>query len=81
MLYQYHCNDCHAAEDGYTPAGQLTRGWTPEMVRLLVENPEKAHFFMPPFAGTPEEAELLTEYLLSISKPFPADLLTTADAE
>ena len=30
---------------------------------------------------TPEEAELLTEYLLSISKPFPADLLTTADTE
>jgi mono/diheme cytochrome c family protein len=81
VLYQYHCNDCHAVEDGYTPVGQLTRGWTPEMVRLLVENPEKAHFFMPPFAGTPEEAELLTEYLLSISKPFPADLLTTADAE
>jgi hypothetical protein len=31
-------------------------------------------FFMPPFAGTLEESELLTEYLVSIAKPFPAGL-------
>lgn len=81
VLYMYHCNDCHAREEGYTPVAQLTRGWTHDMVSLLVEHPERAHFFMPPWGGTPEEAELLTDYLLSISKPFPTGLSTTAMEE
>ena len=81
VLFQYHCNDCHAVTEGYRPVGELTRGWTPEMVSMLVENPNKAQFFMPPFAGTPEEAQLLTEYLLSISKPFPPGLPTTSSAQ
>jgi mono/diheme cytochrome c family protein len=81
VLYMYHCNDCHALEDGYTPVAQLTRGWTHDMVSLLVERPERAHFFMPPWGGTPEEAELLTDYLLSVSKPFPTGLSTTAMEE
>jgi hypothetical protein len=44
------------------------------MIRALVERPEQARFFMPPFAGTPEEADLLTEYLVSVAKPFPAGM-------
>jgi hypothetical protein len=30
---------------------------------------------MPPFAGTGAEAEILTEYLVQIARPFPAGLL------
>jgi cytochrome bd-type quinol oxidase subunit 1 len=71
VLFQYHCNDCHAAGDGFSAVGQLIRGWTPEMVQQVVEHPEKAHFFMPPWAGTSEEAELLKKYLLSIAQPPP----------
>lgn len=71
VLFQYHCNDCHAAGDGFSAVGQLIRGWTPEMVQQVVEHPEKAHFFMPPWAGTQEEAELLKKYLLSIAQPQP----------
>jgi hypothetical protein len=41
------------------------------MIRPVVEHPEKAHFFMPPWAGTTEEAELLTKYLVSIAPPHP----------
>jgi cytochrome d ubiquinol oxidase subunit I len=70
-LFQYHCNDCHAAADGYSALTQLTRGWTAEMIHPVVEHPEKAHFFMPPWAGTTEEAELLTKYLVSIAPPHP----------
>jgi hypothetical protein len=30
---------------------------------------------MPPFAGTAEEADLLTDYLVTIARPFPAGLV------
>ena len=70
-LFQYHCNDCHAAVVGYSAIGQLTHGWTAEMIRRVVEHPEKVEFFMPPWAGTTEEAELLTKYLASITPPHP----------
>jgi cytochrome bd-type quinol oxidase subunit 1/mono/diheme cytochrome c family protein len=71
VLFQYHCNDCHSASAGYSAVAHLTRGWTPEMVRLVARNPEKFQFFMPPWAGTPQEAELLARYILSIAPPRP----------
>jgi cytochrome d ubiquinol oxidase subunit I len=70
VLFQYHCNDCHAVV-GYSGVDQLARGWTSDMVRVVVEQLDKAHFFMPPFAGTPAEAELLTKYLMSVRLPHP----------
>ncbi len=74
VLFQYHCNDCHASTAGLSAVAHLTRGWSEEMIRLVVEHPERAHFFMPPWAGTPEEAALLQEYLAAISEPFPKGL-------
>jgi len=74
VLFQYHCSSCHATTKGYSATAQLVRGWTPEMIRSLVQHPEKFHFFMPPWAGTPEEAELLTKYLLSIAPPRPGGM-------
>jgi cytochrome bd-type quinol oxidase subunit 1 len=74
VLFQYHCNDCHSASDGYASVAQTLRGWTPEMIRTVVLAPNLVQFFMPPFAGTAEEAELLTQYLVSIAKPFPSGL-------
>lgn len=71
VLFQYHCNDCHAAENGYSPLGHLTRGWTRDMIHAVVLEPQKAHFFMPPWAGNVEEADLLTQYLTSIASPHP----------
>jgi cytochrome bd-type quinol oxidase subunit 1 len=74
VLFQYHCNDCHAGKEGFSAVGQMIRGWTPDMVRTVVEHPEKAHFFMPPWAGTPEEAELLQKFLLSTARPRPSGM-------
>jgi len=73
VLFQYHCSSCHATRDGYVAVSHLLRGWTPEMIKDLVQNPEKYKFFMPPWAGTPEEAELLTKFLLSIAPPRPGE--------
>jgi mono/diheme cytochrome c family protein len=74
VLFFNACNDCHSAADGYSSVAELMRGWTPEMIRSVVEHPERAQFFMPPFAGTPEEVDLLTEYLVSIARPYPPGL-------
>jgi len=74
VLFFNACNDCHSVADGYSSVAELMRGWTPEMIRSVVEHPERAQFFMPPFAGMPEEVDLLTEYLVSIARPYPPGL-------
>jgi hypothetical protein len=71
VLFQYHCNDCHAVRSGYSAIGALTRSWDYEMIHAVVQHPEKAHFFMPPWSGTEEEAVVLTKYLMSIAPAHP----------
>lgn len=71
VLYQYHCNDCHAVGNGYSAVGPLLRGHTREMILDTVVHLERAHFFMPPWAGTREEAELVADYLTGIAPPRP----------
>lgn len=73
VLFQYHCNDCHSLS-GYSGVDQLIRGWDPELIQTVVEHPEKAQFFMPPWAGTNEEAQLLAQYLSFIAPPHPAGM-------
>jgi mono/diheme cytochrome c family protein len=74
LLFLYHCNDCHSVE-GYAAVSESTRGWSRQMILAVVQEPHRARFFMPPFAGTAEEAELLTDYLVTIARPFPAGLV------
>ncbi len=75
VLFQYHCNDCHATTRGYSAVGPLLRGWSRERIQHLVEHLDEGHFFMPPWCGTPEEAEILTSYLETIALPRPAGML------
>lgn len=74
VLFQYHCNDCHSVGEGYSSAKHAVRSWTPEMIRDVVRHPERARFFMPPWSGTAEEAELLTKYLVAIAPEHPAGM-------
>jgi cytochrome bd ubiquinol oxidase subunit I len=74
VLFQYHCNDCHAVQNGYSAINNSTRGWTEPMIQEVVEHPEKAHFFMPPWAGTKEEAIMLTRYIVNIAPAHPAGM-------
>jgi cytochrome d ubiquinol oxidase subunit I len=74
VLFQYHCNDCHAVQYGYSAVASLTRGWNESMIQNVVEHPEKAHFFMPPWCGTKEEAILLTKYLVAMAPAHPAGM-------
>jgi cytochrome bd ubiquinol oxidase subunit I len=70
VLFQYHCNDCHASAVGYSAAGPLLRGRPRDQVRDLIAHLD-TYIFMPPWAGTSEEAELLTDYLMEIAPPRP----------
>lgn len=75
VLFQYHCNDCHASGVGYSAVGPLLRGRPRNQVLSLVRNLD-TYLFMPPWAGSDKEAELLTDYLMSIapSKPKSGDM-------
>ena len=75
VIFQYHCNDCHALQQGYSPVAPLVQGWTPDMIRSLIHDLNRTRFTMPPWAGTPEEAELLVSYLSQVSPPRPAGML------
>jgi mono/diheme cytochrome c family protein len=78
VLFQYHCNDCHAARRGYSAVGPLLRGRPRDLVRSLVEHLEVGNVSMPPWAGTPQEAEVLTDYLMSVAPPRPKGMLPAA---
>jgi hypothetical protein len=67
-LFQYHCNDCHAGALGYSAVGPLLQNRSREQVRSLIEHLD-TYIFMPPWAGTSGEAELLTDYLMSTPRP------------
>ena len=69
VIFQYHCNDCHAIKDGYSAVGPLIRGWTPDMLKSMTMRLNEHHFFMPQWAGTEQEAELVAEYLASVAPP------------
>jgi cytochrome bd-type quinol oxidase subunit 1 len=74
VLFQYHCNDCHASSMGLVPLGMMTQGWTREMILDVAKDPHTTRFFMPHFAGTAEESELLADYIQSISDPSPSGM-------
>lgn len=71
VIYMNHCNDCHAISFGYNAVAQLTRGWSRDLVYDSVIHLNEIHFFMPPWAGMDAEAEVLTDYLMSVRHPYP----------
>lgn len=81
VLFQYHCNDCHAARDGYSAVGRLLQGRPRTLIVPLIENLHLVHYFMPPWSGTPEEAELLTDYVATIAPPRPKGMLPVRQME
>lgn len=78
VIFQYHCNDCHAAEVGYSAVAPLVRGRPRRMMLDTIQELNTAHFFMPPWAGNAAEAELLADYLQSIAPQPPAGMVPPA---
>jgi cytochrome bd ubiquinol oxidase subunit I len=71
MLFMYHCNDCHAERVGYSAAGPLLQGRPRDKVLDRVKHLDE-NYFMPPWCGSAEEAEVLTDYLMKINVQRPA---------
>ena len=67
VLFQYHCNDCHAVQRLLGGRSAVAGAADREMIGSLVEHLNQTHFYMPPWSGTPEEAELLADYLVQIA--------------
>ncbi|HEY9166904.1 MAG TPA: cytochrome ubiquinol oxidase subunit I [Candidatus Kryptonia bacterium] len=76
LLFQYHCNDCHSSK-GFSSVAELARGWNEDMIHTVVTHLDKAHFFMPPWCGTEEEATVLSKYISSIAFQSPAGMKFT----
>jgi len=74
VLFQYHCNDCHALEHGYVALLPLIRGNSSDRLTSSITHLDEVHYFMPPWAGTKVEARLLADYLVSISPPRPGGM-------
>ena len=74
VIFQYHCNDCHALDQGYSPVGPLVQGWAQPMIRDVVRNLDEHRFVMPPWCGRNEEADLLTAYLHCIAPQRPTGM-------
>ncbi len=75
VLFQYHCNDCHALKQGYSALAPLLRGKPRGLVLSMIEDLHNTQFFMPLWCGKPEEAELLTDYLMSIALQRPQGMI------
>jgi cytochrome d ubiquinol oxidase subunit I len=74
VLFMYHCNDCHAERDGYSAAGRLLQGRPKPRMVELVRHLHEHRFAMPPWSGSEEEAQVLAEYLATITPPRPAGM-------
>ncbi|MGC8595369.1 MAG: cytochrome ubiquinol oxidase subunit I [Candidatus Kryptoniota bacterium] len=73
VIFQYHCNDCHS-QQGFSGVSDLTRGWSEDMIKTVIIHLDAAHFFMPPWSGTEQEAAVLARYLKSLSLPHPSGM-------
>jgi cytochrome bd ubiquinol oxidase subunit I len=80
VLFQYHCNDCHAETLGYSAVGPLLRGRSRTVIRSTIEHLDSV-LFMPPWCGTSEEADLITDYLCSLAPPRPKGMNVGVDRE
>ncbi|MDO5553806.1 MAG: cytochrome ubiquinol oxidase subunit I [Planctomycetia bacterium] len=74
VLFMYHCNDCHASEFGYSAVAPMLTGKRRDEIRHFLVHLNRPGFYMPPWCGTLVEAELLTDYLLSIRPDMPHNL-------
>ena len=71
VIFLYHCNDCHAGGLGYSALGPLLQGRSRDVVVDRIKRLDES-YFMPPWCGTDDEAEVLADYLMTIKPRQPA---------
>lgn len=61
-IFEDNCSSCHEPEE----FEDLISGWDKERIRKALDMLEKLNPEMPPYNGTPQEKDTLTEYLLKL---------------
>jgi cytochrome bd-type quinol oxidase subunit 1 len=78
-VFMHHCNDCHAAEHGYSAAAPQLTGKTEEEIVSFLKHLNRPGYFMPPWCGNDTEAVLLARYLMSIRPEMPSNITGRTD--
>ncbi|MDR2345095.1 MAG: cytochrome c [Planctomycetaceae bacterium] len=68
MIFMYHCNNCHAVEYGLSAMKPLLSGEDDKkIIKDKLRSLNKPVISMPPWSGTEEELDDLTEFIIKIS--------------
>ena len=65
--FDARCSHCHTINGNLRPLKAAFEGGGPDQVQALLPALDSMSPNMPPFTGTPEEAQLLAEYIASMS--------------
>ncbi|MDO4549834.1 MAG: cytochrome ubiquinol oxidase subunit I [Planctomycetia bacterium] len=71
VVFMHHCNDCHADAAGYSPLSFLASSRTRAEKLHAIKNLDSMIYNMPPWCGNDQEAELLADYLESVTTKYP----------
>jgi len=66
-IYEAHCLRCHCI-DGYNAIRPIVSNWSPQMTRRALDDLERIRLFMPPFVGSPSDAEDLAWYMHTLDR-------------
>mgnify|MGYP001819558939 CR=1 FL=1 len=77
QLFRTSCQNCHA-RDGYNGIASRVARWDEAFISGMVQRTEYMRRVMPPWVGTPEEADAMAAYLMTLK---PATVPAPADGE
>jgi mono/diheme cytochrome c family protein len=69
--FDNRCGHCHTIDGKMRPLKAAFAGGGPDQVQALLPVLDSMSQNMPPFTGTPEEAQLLSEYIARMANPQP----------
>jgi len=67
--FDNRCGHCHTIDGNFRPLKAAFAGGGPDQVQAILPALDAMSPNMPPFTGTPEEAQLLSEYIAAAANP------------
>jgi mono/diheme cytochrome c family protein len=67
--FDNRCGHCHTIDGNLRPLKAAFAGGGPDQVQAILPALDAMSPNMPPFTGTPEEAQLLSEYIAASANP------------
>ncbi len=69
-VFRAQCVQCHTI-NGFNGIAPLVKGWSRELLETNIARLHELKYFMPPFAGKPDERDALIGYLQSLNSDTP----------